>query len=138
MAVCADQERFQAAVDLYGDCDRTRSWAMGDRVGRIDLERNMALPLVGGAGYRAGSPITLVERLKAPLLILHGERDVRVHAQQSEELVEALKRLGKTFEYRTYPDEAHGFIRRANFVDAHRRIARFLDWYLMNLRAPED
>ena len=33
--------------------------------------------------------------------------------EQSEELVAELRRLGKTFEYVTYPTEGHGFLRPA-------------------------
>ena len=45
------------------------------------------------------------------MLIAHGERDERVSPRQSEELVAELRRSGKTFEYVTYPTEAHGFLR---------------------------
>jgi len=43
-----------------------------------------------------------------------------------------LRRLGgKTFEYLTYPTEAHGFLRVGPQVHFYRRLERFLDWYLM-------
>jgi dipeptidyl aminopeptidase/acylaminoacyl peptidase len=54
-----------------------------------------------------------------------------VHPQQSEELVAELRRLGKTFEYVTYPTEAHGFFRAGPQIDFYRRLERFLDWYLL-------
>ena len=50
---------------------------------------------------------------------------------QSEEHVAELRRLGKTFEYVTYPTEAHGFLRAGPQLDFNRRVERFLDWYLM-------
>ena len=40
-------------------------------------------------------------------------------------------RLGKTFEYVTYPTEGHGFLRAGPQVHFYRRLERFLDWYLM-------
>ena len=52
-------------------------------------------------------------------------------AAQSEELVEALRRLHKTFEYVTYPGEGHGFLSFGPQVDYYRRVERFLDWVLM-------
>ena len=61
----------------------------------------------------------------------HGLEDVRVNPAQSEELVEALRRLDKTFEYVTYPTEGHGFLRPGPQVDFYRRVERFLDWVLM-------
>jgi dipeptidyl aminopeptidase/acylaminoacyl peptidase len=46
-------------------------------------------------------------------------------------LVEALKREGKTFEYKTYPDEGHGLLRRKNQIDFYHHMERFCDWYLI-------
>lgn len=69
--------------------------------------------------------------MRAPVLIIHGERDARVHPQESAQFVSALKREGKQFEYKTYPDEGHGFATSANALDALLRIERFLDWHLM-------
>jgi dipeptidyl aminopeptidase/acylaminoacyl peptidase len=45
--------------------------------------------------------------------------------------VTELRRLGKTFEYVTYPTEAHGLLRAGPQLDYYRRLERFLDWYLM-------
>ena len=78
-----------------------------------------------------GSPVHRLDRLAVPLLIAHGELDARVHPKQSEELVAELRRLGKTFEYVTYPTEAHGFLRAGPQLDFYRRLERFLDWYLL-------
>ena len=62
----------------------------------------------------------------------HGELDRRVSSKQSTELVAgAAPPGGKTFEYVTYPTEAHGFLRAGPQIDFYRRLERFLDWYLM-------
>ncbi len=81
--------------------------------------------------YLRGSPIHRLDRVAVPLLVATGERDVRVSASQSAQLVDELRRLGKTYEYVTYPTEAHGFLREGPFLDFHRRLERFLDWYLL-------
>ena len=126
-----DAGRFRAAVCVYGDCDIRTSWAQGDRGGAQDLERMMGTPHSNPAGYDAGSPVDRVDRVRIPLLIAHGERDERVHPRQSEQLVAALRSVGgRTFEYVTYPTEAHGFLRFEPQVDFHRRLERFLAWHL--------
>ena len=51
--------------------------------------------------------------------------------KQSEQLVAELRRLGKTFEYVTYPTEAHGLLRAGPQLDFYRRLERFLNWTLM-------
>ncbi len=123
--------RFACGVAKYGDCDILTSWAQGDRVGVEDLERMMSHPAHARAAYRAGSPIHRLERMQRPILVAHGEKDQRVDPRQSEELVKELERLGKTFEYVTYPTEGHGFLRRDPQLHFYRRLERFLDWYLM-------
>jgi dipeptidyl aminopeptidase/acylaminoacyl peptidase len=132
LAVTDDPEhRFRCAVAKYGDCDILTSWAQGDREGVQDLERMMGHPAADRAAYRAGSPVHRVDRIAAPILIAHGERDERVSPRQSEELVAALRRAGKTFEYVTYPTEAHGLLRAGPQLHFYRRLERFLDWYLL-------
>ncbi len=123
--------RYKCGVAKYGDCDILTSWAQGDRAGREDLERQMGHPGANPTGYRAGSPVYDVANIRAPLLIMHGERDARVHPKQSEQLVEALKRADKTFEYVVYEDEAHGFLHKDNVLHFCATLERFLDWYLL-------
>lgn len=122
---------FVCGVAKYGDCNILTSWAQGDRGGGDDLERMMGHPSRNRTGYEKGSPIHVISQLERPILIAHGEQDRRVHPKQSEELVAALKRLGATYEYVTYPTEAHGFLRREPQLHFYRRLERFLDWYLM-------
>ncbi len=123
--------RFAAAVCKYGDCDILTSWAQGDRDGRQDLERMMGHPSTARDEYLAGSPVHRLSGIEVPLLVAHGERDERVHPAQSEELVTELRRLGKRFEYLTYPTEAHGLLRAGPQVHFYRRLERFLDWHLL-------
>jgi dipeptidyl aminopeptidase/acylaminoacyl peptidase len=125
------EHRYACAVAKYGDCDILTSWALGDRDGRIDLERMMGHPSQARDASRAGSPIHRIDNLQRPILIAHGERDERVNPAQSEELVAALRVRQATFEYVTYPTEGHGFLRTEPQLDFYRRLERFLDWYLM-------
>ena len=125
------EHRFACAISKYGDCDILTSWAQGDLVGRLDLERMMGHPRDHPVEYQAGSPIHRIHQVTVPILVAHGELDDRVHLRQAEELVAALRTLDKQFEYVTYPTEGHGLLRREPFLHFHRRLQRFLDWYLM-------
>jgi dipeptidyl aminopeptidase/acylaminoacyl peptidase len=135
MALCSvtfdPEHRFRCAVAKYGDCDITTSWAQGDREGVQDLDRMMGTPAQSREAYLAGSPYHSLENVQVPLLIAHGERDVRVSPKQSQQLVDRLRELGKTFEYVTYPTEAHGLLRAGPQLDFYRRLERFLNWHLM-------
>jgi dipeptidyl aminopeptidase/acylaminoacyl peptidase len=135
MAVCAltydEQHRFALGVAKYGDCNILSSWAQSDQIGREDLERMMGHPNSNRQAYREGSPIWRINEIEKPLFIAHGLLDDRVHPLQAEELVEGLKRHDKTFEYVTYADEGHGFLRRASKIDFYSGLERFFDWHLL-------
>ena len=71
----------------------------------------MGPPAAAREAYHAGSAYHRLENVQVPLLVAHGEQDERVSPKQSEQLTARLRRLGKTFEYLTYPTEAHGLLR---------------------------
>jgi dipeptidyl aminopeptidase/acylaminoacyl peptidase len=125
------EHRYACGVAKYGDSDIATSWATGDRGGREELEMMMKTPTLAPDAYRAGSPLWSVENIDRPMLIAHGEQDPRVHPGQSEQLVEEMRRLGKRFEYLTYPTEGHGLLRFGPFMHFYQRLERFLDWHLM-------
>ena len=72
------------------------------------------------------SPITYVEDVRAPLLVLQGAHDPRVVKPESDQMVERLRSLGREVEYHVFDDEGHDFSKRANQLQAYRIIARFL------------
>ncbi len=132
LSVTDDPEhRYRCAVCKYGDCDALSTWAQGDRAGVQMQMRIMGHPHDHHAEYLAASPVHRLEHVQVPLLVAHGQLDRRVPFEQSTELVAGLRRLGKTFEYVTYPTEAHGFLRAGPQIDFYRRLERFLDWYLV-------
>jgi dipeptidyl aminopeptidase/acylaminoacyl peptidase len=122
---------FACGVSKYGDARLRTSWAQCNRALRQYTEMMLGHPAQNTKVYRDGSPIYQAPNIQKPVLVLHGLLDDVVPPQASEEWVEALRRAGKTFEYKTYAGEPHGFLKRQNQLDAHRRIERFLDWYLM-------
>ena len=135
MTICAlsrDPEYlFACGVAKYGDANLYSSWAQCKRELRLYTEIFLGHPAKNRGAYIKGSPIADVKNVQKPVLILHGLLDDVVPPEASEEWVEALKTHGKTFEYKTYADEPHGFLRRKNLLDAYTRIERFLDWYLL-------
>ncbi len=122
---------FAAGVSKYGDAHIETSWALCSRELRLYTEMMLGHPGRNRQVYIDGSPICQVENIKSPVLILHGLEDDVVPPEASERWVEALRAAGKTFEYKTYAGEPHGFLRRATQLDAYARIERFLDWHLM-------
>ncbi len=72
------------------------------------------------------SPITHIDDVRCPMLILQGSNDPRVPQEESDQVVARLRSLGRRVEYVVYPDEGHGFTKRANAEDAYGRIVDFL------------
>ena len=122
---------FACGVSKYGDSNLLSSWALCEKRLRLYEEIFLGHPATNTGFYLKGSPITDVKNVQKPMLILHGLLDTIVPPEASEEWVEALKRHNKVFEYKTYDDEPHGFLRRENLYDAYERIEQFLDWYLL-------
>lgn len=77
------------------------------------------------------SPITYVDQVRAPLLVIQGKNDPRVVKAESDQMVERLRQLGRAVEYVVFEDEGHGFTRRANLQKAYRLTAEFLERHLL-------
>lgn len=74
----------------------------------------------------AASPITHVERMRAPLFIIHGANDPRVPLGEAEQIHKVLGDKGVRCDLRVYEDEGHGLAKLANRIDAYPRVAEFL------------
>ena len=122
---------FACGVSKYGDSNLVSSWALCEKRLRLYTEVFLGHPAINTGFYTKGSPISDVKNVQKPVLILHGLLDTVVPPEASEEWVEALKRHDKVFEYKTYDDEPHGFLRRENLSDVYERMEQFLDWYLL-------
>jgi dipeptidyl aminopeptidase/acylaminoacyl peptidase len=82
--------------------------------------------------YEDDSPLKYIRNEKAPLLVLQGENDPRVPKEEAEQVVEILKKEGRTVDVHYYPNEGHGFAKREDQIDALRRTAEWFDKYLKN------
>lgn len=80
--------------------------------------------------YAVASPLSRMDRLERPLLILHGTSDVNVPYLHSVRLADTLLKLGKAYDFVTYPGEFHYFTREHVLRDAWRRVERFFDQHL--------
>ena len=79
--------------------------------------------------YVERSPITYAPQVRTPVLLLHGEADVRCPIGQSEEYYVALKRLGKTVEFVRFPGGFHGFVTGGHLAMRQAYYDRVLEWF---------
>lgn len=129
-AITEYPELWRCAIDLYGIGDfgtlleATGPWRRAHRAAEYgDPVRHRAL-------FDRISPLRHLERATMPLLVLHGKRDPRVAIGESEQVVGALRRLGRTVVYETFDHAGHGFVRAADKARVYRAVADFLAAHL--------
>jgi len=59
--------------------------------------------------WKKASPVTYVKQHIPPTLILHGKKDTTVDFDQSQELADALKKAGATYDIIWLPNAPHSF-----------------------------
>lgn len=75
----------------------------------------------------ANSPITHLDKLKVPMLIVHGEEDERTPLSQATRLRKALEAGNHPYQWLVRPDEGHGFWQVENVTLFYDRLLAFLD-----------
>ena len=76
------------------------------------------------------SPLNFVDRIQAPLLVVHGANDPRVKRSESDRIVMALRDKGRPVEYLVAPDEGHGFRAPDNRLALAVAMEKFLKTHL--------
>lgn len=85
------------------------------------------------------SPLTYVDKINTPFLIIHGDQDFRTGVIQSETLYKSLKILNKPVEYIRYPKEGHELTRSGNpgrMMDHMLRVIEFFERYAKHPGVP--
>ena len=129
-AITRVPEAFDAAVPMAGIYDFGDAYTNADRIGKIFTKTGHGgSPEERPEIYAISNALSRVDRVKTPLLIMHGEADVRAPFRQYELAVKILKERGKIFESKSYPNEPHGFRNPLNRVDMYSRLeAWFKKW----------
>ena len=126
MAVALYPALFVAAVDVCGMSDLltfyrdTEPWIAQAAVTKYgDPERDAWL-------LARISPMRHVKRMRAPVLVVHGELDTNVPLGEGRQIVEALRALGRPVEYMELAGEGHEYRRRSSRLSLLRAELEFL------------
>ncbi len=84
------------------------------------------------------SPVMHVDKIKVPLFIAQGKNDPRVNIDESDQMVEALKKRGIEVEYMVKDNEGHGFHNEENRFDFYNAIEKFWAKHLGGRMMPEE
>lgn len=122
-------QRFAAAVAGGTISDVTSTAGTADNRRGLSEEFG-GRPWKDRARYDEQSPLTRVEHVRTPTLVLHGEHDVRSPLGQAQQWHTALRELGVPTQLVLYPGATHGFL--LNGRPSHRRDfnRRVRDWVL--------
>jgi dipeptidyl aminopeptidase/acylaminoacyl peptidase len=119
-AITAYPDLWAAAIDVVGIAnwitflENTGPWRRAHReqeYGSLEQDR---------AFLESTSPIHQVDRIQAPLLVMHGANDPRVPVTETDEIVAHLRRRDHPVEYLRYAEKDHKISKLANRVDSYK------------------
>lgn len=76
------------------------------------------------------SPIHKVDKIKAPLMVLHGTNDPRVPVGEAKQIASALDKRGVPVQLMIFDDEGHGLAKLKNRLVAYPAVVAFLDKFV--------
>lgn len=121
--------RFKAAVMGAGIADWQNMHAQTN-IPDADMLLLDADPFQQPATYARHSPLTFVEQVTTPTLILHGEDDPAVPVAQAYAFYRALNERQVPVEMAIYPREGHGLGEMPHIFDADQRVLRWLEQHV--------
>lgn len=122
--VITQTNRFKAAISGASEVNYTANY--GHDHYQREWEAELGLPWRNRKLWIRLSPFFRADSIKTPTLVMGGSQDWNVPLQNSEQLYEALRRLGVPTMLVVYPGESHG-LRRPSFI--RDRYQRYIAWY---------
>lgn len=83
----------------------------------------------------AASPVYHVDKIRAPLMVAQGAKDPRVNIEESNQIVDALRKRGIDVPYLVKENEGHGFRNEENRFEMYEAMEGFLGKHLDGHRA---
>lgn len=121
-------DMFKVAVDMYGISNITNYFGAGTwGYWYSDIASPGQFPWSDKDVYVDKSPIYHADKIKTPLLILHGGVDNNVPPAESEQMFVALKLLGQDVVYARFQNETHNINRKYENLILHRQM--MLEWF---------
>jgi dipeptidyl aminopeptidase/acylaminoacyl peptidase len=87
---------------------------------------NGGTPFEKPQNYERFNPAAHVDKMRAPMLVVHGQLDYRIPAEQGLALFTALQRKGIESQFLYFPDENHWVLKPQNSVLWHDSVNAWL------------
>ncbi|MEM4792217.1 MAG: S9 family peptidase, partial [Pyrobaculum sp.] len=126
MALATAPDLWACGVEMVGIfnlvsfLERTAAWRRRYReaeYGSLDKQKDVLVQL---------SPASHVDKIRAPLMVVHGANDIRVPVYEAEQLVQRLRELGREAKALILPDEGHVITKVENRVKVYTEVIKFI------------
>lgn len=132
MGLARDPELYRCGVAWVGVTDLDllygAHWSdTSDALKRFGMPRLLGDRVKDAEMLRANSPVHVAAKIRQPVLLAYGEKDVRVPIEHGKAMRRALIDGGNTrVDWVSYPKEGHGWVEPATKADFWTRVAQFL------------
>jgi protease II len=121
---------FKAVVDIFGPSDLFSFIESVPEHWKPIMNQWVGDPVKDREKLVDYSPITHLEGMVKPMLVIQGAKDPRVVKAESDKIVEALNQKGRSVEYIVLDDEGHGFSKKENEMKVYRAVLEFFDRFI--------
>ncbi|MGE5632275.1 MAG: S9 family peptidase, partial [Caulobacteraceae bacterium] len=126
-------DRFKSAVTMRSISNEYSDFGTSD-FGFYRLADYNAPPWRIPIVYLAHSPISYVNRVRTPLLMIHSENDLRTPISEAEQFYTALKLLGREVVLLRYPNENYDLSRSGQPWHRVHRLNSITRWFVERLK----
>jgi len=128
-AVGAFPDAFKAAVSFVGVSDWVRALEQASPALKASdrLEYGDINDPEDRKFFTAISPLAVVDRVRTPMVVVHGANDPRDPVSESDRFVTAVRKQEVEVKYLRFADEGHSLRKLGNRITAYQTIADFLD-----------
>ena len=118
---------FKAVVDIFGVSNLFSFYDSVPEFWKPMMKTWIGDPIEDKERFTRDSPITYLETMTKPMLVIQGANDPRVVKAESDQIVESLRAQGTEVEYLVFEDEGHGFSKKENEIKVSERVLAFFN-----------
>jgi dipeptidyl aminopeptidase/acylaminoacyl peptidase len=123
-------DTFKAVVDIFGPSNLFSFINSVPPHWKSYMDQWVGNPERDKERLTLDSPITHLDGMTKPMLVIQGANDPRVVKAESDQIVAALEEKGRDVQYIVLDDEGHGFSKKKNEILVYEEIIAFLDKHL--------
>ncbi|WP_080875974.1 S9 family peptidase [Oceanobacillus timonensis] len=118
---------FKAVIDIFGPSDLFTFVNSVPPHWKPIMERWLGDPERDKERFVEDSPVTYLETMTKPMLVIQGAKDPRVVKEESDQIVQKLQDKGRDVQYLVLEDEGHGFSKKENEMKVYKRMLDFME-----------